>query len=173
MVYKTIILKLLCLLICFFCVTENAFAQKNVNEEKNMYLSEQNIIKSITVFHDYFITTNEKGITLAVCDKTGLCIFLLKMEKAPHLSYNIAKAKAKTSAVMRVSTRDFHERLINENLKIEDFAGSGTTGLTGGVPIIIDGECIGGIGISGCKPDIDEMLAYKFRDYLVDLKGKK
>ncbi len=137
-----------------------------------MYLSEQNILISVNNFYKYFLTTKEKGITLAICDKTGLCIFLLKMENAPHLSYNIAKEKAKTSAVMRVSTRDFHERLIKENLKIEDFAGSGTTGLTGGVPIMVEDECIGGIGISGCKPDIDEKLAYKFREYLIDLNNK-
>lgn len=135
-----------------------------------MILSDQNIIKAVSLFFEYFNTTSEKGVTIALCDKTGLVVFLLKMKNAPQLSYNIAKAKAKTAAIMRVSTRDFHTRLINENLKIEDFVGSAETGLTGGIPIFLDDECIGGIGISGCKPDFDEHLAYKLCEYLIENK---
>lgn len=133
-------------------------------------LEEFNIMRAVGLFMEKHKNSQDKPVTIAICSPAGECVFLLKMAEAPQLSYEIAINKAKTSAVMKVTTREFHERLIRENLSVADFCGSGTTGLTGGVPVLADGNCLGGIGISGCKPEHDEELACCLRDFLL---GKK
>ncbi len=129
-------------------------------------LEEQNMVKAVQKFLEKHKNSQDSPVTVAICSPAGECVFLLKMDKAPQLSYEIAINKAKTSAVMKVTTRAFHERLVRENLSIADFCGSGTTGLTGGVPIFCGDEIFGGIGISGCRPDHDEELAYELLSYL-------
>ncbi len=134
-------------------------------------LEESNIMQAMQKFMELHKNSQDTPVTVAICSCTGECVFLLKMDKAPQLSYEIAINKAKTSAVMKVTTRAFHERLVKENLSIADFCGSGTTGLVGGVPIFADGEIAGGIGISGCKPEHDEELAYRLLSYLLENKA--
>lgn len=129
-------------------------------------LEERNIMQAVQKFLEKHKNSQDSPVTVALCSASGECVFLLKMAKAPQLSYDIAINKAKTSAVMKVTTRAFHERLVCENLSIADFCGSGTTGLTGGVPIFAGGEIAGGIGVSGCKPEHDEELAYELLSYL-------
>lgn len=133
-------------------------------------LEEGNIMQAVQKLLELHKKSQDVPVTVAICSSTGECVFLLKMDKAPQLSYEIAINKAKTSAVMKVTTRAFHERLIRENLTIADFCGSGTTGLIGGVPVFDGDEIAGGIGISGCKPEHDEELAYSLLAYLRENK---
>ena len=131
-------------------------------------LDERNILDAVLRFCESHAISRDTPVTLAVCSPSGECVFLLKMHGAPQLSYDIAGNKARTSAVMKVTTRAFHERLIHEGLSVADFCGAGTTGLIGGVPVFVEDEICGGIGISGCKPERDEELAYMFLSYLIE-----
>ena len=131
-------------------------------------LEERNILNAVHRLCGLHKNSQDVPVTIALCSPAGECVFLLKMQNAPQLSYEIAINKAKTSAVMKVTTRAFHERLIREQLSLADFCGSGTTGLVGGVPILLDNVIYGGIGISGCKPERDEELAFTLLSYLTE-----
>lgn len=74
---------------------------------------------------------------------------------------NISIGKARTAVMFKKPTR-FFEELINSNGKgrtvmtsLENF-----TPLIGGIPIVIDGQIVGGVGVSGAATaDQDEKLA--------------
>ena len=93
-------------------------------------LDERNILDAARRFCESHAISRDTPVTLAVCSPSGECVFLLKMHGAPQLSYDIAVNKARTSAVMKVTTRAFHERLIHEGLSVADFAEREQQGLS-------------------------------------------
>ena len=61
-----------------------------------------------------------------------------------------------------------HDRLVRENLSIADFCDPGFSTLPGGVPVFDEtGRCIGGVGISGRKPQEDAELAERLAQKLM------
>ncbi len=103
-------------------------------------------------------------ISLSVYDRNGLPAYYIRMQNSVKLAMPIAVEKAKTAALMGVSTRQIHQRLQNEQLTLADFCGSATTSLVGGVPLTYEGAVIGGVGVSGRKPDQDEEVALFFQE---------
>ncbi len=101
-------------------------------------------------------------MSIAVYDRNGLPTYFMRMQNAVKLGIPLAYEKAKTSALMGVTTRQMHDRLQNEKLTLADFCGSATTSLVGGVPIIYEEKILGGVGVSGRKPVDDEKLAILF-----------
>lgn len=106
---------------------------------------------------------------VAVCDATGDLVAFLKMENAPRRVADIAKAKARTAAMMETTTRSLHERLVRENLTLADFCASGFTSIAGGFPLKMDGQTLGGVGVSGRTPEQDEEMAQKLLSILTQM----
>lgn len=99
-------------------------------------------------------------VCLAVCNRTGGLAALLNMDGAPERAEPIARSKAYTAMRMETPTAAFHERLRREGLTPADFCDPGFTALAGGVPVFdAEGHCIGGVGISGRRPEEDAALA--------------
>ncbi len=96
-----------------------------------------------------------KPVCLAICDRHGILCHFERMDGAPARCVAIACAKACTSAVMECSTSAFHARLRDEKLEI-----------AGGVPLLVNGNSAGGIGVSGRKIEEDEELASQFAQML-------
>ena len=68
------------------------------------------------------------------------------------------EAKARTAAIGQRESRIYEEMINNGRvsfLSAPDVAGL----LEGGVPIIIDGHCLGAIGVSGVKSSEDAQIA--------------
>ncbi len=103
-------------------------------------------------------------VTISVYDRNGLPAYFMRMQGCVKLAIPIATEKAKTSALMGVSTRQIHTRLLDENLSLADFCGAATTSLVGGVALSYAGSILGGVGISGRKPVDDEKLALLFSE---------
>jgi len=127
-----------------------------------MDLSSLIILQVSQIIHEEARKDGLAPICLAVYDRNGLQSFFLRMENTIKLAIPLASEKAKTSALMGISTRQMHNRLVTENLSLADFCGSATTGLIGGMPIVYDGKILGGVGVSGRKPEDDEKLATHF-----------
>jgi uncharacterized protein GlcG (DUF336 family) len=101
-----------------------------------------------------------RPICISVCDAYGLPVAFLRMDGAPLRCINISRQKAYTSVRMGSSTAAFGLRLKQEEVLACDFCDSGLTPLAGGHPIKnMDGAIIGGIGISGLKPEEDDAIA--------------
>src|SRR5499425_2438452 len=104
---------------------------------------------------------NAPGGVIAVVDDGGNLMALERMDGTFSAGANISIGKARTAVMFKKPTR-FFEELINSNGKgrtvmtaLENF-----TPLIGGIPIVIDGQIVGGVGVSGAATaDQDEQLA--------------
>jgi uncharacterized protein GlcG (DUF336 family)/quercetin dioxygenase-like cupin family protein len=109
----------------------------------------------------YAQKVNAPGGVIAVVDDGGNLMALERLDGTFAAGANISIGKAKTAVLFKKPTR-FFEELINSIGKgrtvmtaLNDF-----TPLIGGIPIMIDGEIVGGVGVSGASSaQQDEELA--------------
>ncbi|MDW0359689.1 heme-binding protein [Halomonas venusta] len=96
-------------------------------------------------------------VTIAVTDDGGHLLALRRLDGAAPFSADVATHKARSAALGRKETLVFEE-MINGGRTA--FVSAPLQGLlSGGVPIIVDGNVVGAVGISGVKPDQDVQIA--------------
>jgi glc operon protein GlcG len=100
---------------------------------------------------------NQWAVTIAVSDDGGHPLALERLDGCPQISAYIAPDKAKTAALGRRESR-IYEEMINAG-RVSFLSVPLDSMLEGGVPIIIDGQVIGAVGVSGVKPDQDGQIA--------------
>lgn len=98
---------------------------------------------------------NDWNVTIVVTDAAGIPVYLKRLDGASPRSYDIAMAKAKTSAATGLTTAEYGQR--REANAIAEVEGGIT--FAGGVPIIVDGQTIGAIGTSGVAAVDDEQIS--------------
>lgn len=100
--------------------------------------------------------------SVAVVDRAGQVLVLLRDEQATATTLEMAQRKAFTARMFRMPTADFQKRTMPD----QPYAGqrdvTGMLALSGGVPIQIGGaggEVIGGVGSSGSSLAQDDACA--------------
>lgn len=97
------------------------------------------------------------AITAAVTDDGGHLLALRRLDGAAPFTAEVATQKARSAAMGRKETQVFEE-MINGGRTA--FVSAPLQGLlSGGVPVIVDGNVVGAVGISGVKPDQDIQVA--------------
>jgi glc operon protein GlcG len=95
---------------------------------------------------------------VAVVDDGGNLLYLLRIDNTFPAGSYVAMDKARTAATFRMPTRNLEDAVKNGRLSL--VAVSEMTPLAGGVPIIIDGQIGGAVGVSGAaNAQQDEELA--------------
>ena len=101
---------------------------------------------------------NGWAVTVAIVDDGGHLLWLQRLDGAAPASAHIGPAKARTAALGRRETR-LYEEMINQG-RVSFLSAPGLDGmLEGGVPVVVDGHCVGAIGVSGVKSDQDARIA--------------
>lgn len=97
-------------------------------------------------------------VTIAIVDDGGHLLWLQRLDGAAPVSAHIAPAKARTAALGRRETKGY-EDMINQGrtsfLSVPEIEGL----LEGGVPVMVDGHCVGAVGVSGVKSNEDAQIA--------------
>ncbi|AIO35456.1 hypothetical protein DM39_4098 [Burkholderia cenocepacia] len=96
-------------------------------------------------------------VSVAIVDDGGHPLGLLRLEGAPPLSAYMASEKARTAALGRRESK-VYEDMINEGRYAFLSAPLAAT-LEGAVPVIVNGVCVGAVGVSGVKSDQDALIA--------------
>ena len=97
-------------------------------------------------------------VTIAIVDDGGHLLWLQRLDGAAPISAHIAPAKARTAALGRRESR-VYEEMINQG-RVAFLSAPELKGLLeGGVPIIVDGHCLGAVGVSGVKSSEDAQIA--------------
>lgn len=101
---------------------------------------------------------NAPGGAIAVVDEGGNLVAVERLDNTFAAGANISIGKARTAVLFKRPTK-FFEDVINKGrtamAALNDF-----TPLQGGIPIVIDGQVIGGVGVSGAaSAQQDEELA--------------
>jgi glc operon protein GlcG len=100
-----------------------------------------------------------RGAAVAVCDDHGELVALLRTDGCPLASINNAINKAYTAARERKESREVGEASRQENFAMTNFGDLRYTGWGGGVPIVVEGEVVGAVGVSGLPEEDDMKIA--------------
>ena len=99
------------------------------------------------------------GAAVAVVDPHGELVAFLRTDGCGLASITIAIHKAFTAARERTESGALGERSRTEGFPLTNFGDQRYVGWGGGVPIIVAGEVIGAIGVSGLPEAADVELA--------------
>jgi len=110
---------------------------------------------------------NNAGGVIAVVDDGGNLMYLERIDGTFAAGAKVSTGKARTAALFRRPTSVF-ENLVNNGrttmVALDDF-----TPLQGGVPILVDGQIVGAVGVSGANSaQQDEEIAVVAADALRD-----
>src|SRR5437899_3583371 len=138
----------------FVFVAAHSHAQ--IIEKKSLNLDGAK--KAIAAAADYAKKNNAPGGVIAIVDEGGNLMALERLDGTFAMGATISIGKARTAVLFKKPTR-FFEELINKG-RTAMTAVDGFTPLIGGIPIIVGGEVVGGIGVSGAaSANQDEELA--------------
>src|SRR5438128_3313796 len=142
------------ILAAVMAVAANSHAQ--VVEKKSLNLDGAK--RAIAAAVEYAKKNNAPGGVIAIVDEGGNLMALERLDGTFAMGATISIGKARTAVLFKKPTR-FFEELINKG-RTAMTAVDGFTPLIGGIPIIIDGQVVGGVGVSGAaSANQDEELA--------------
>ena len=98
------------------------------------------------------------AVTIAIVDDGGHLLSLLRLDGASAMTTQIAPGKARTAAISRRETK-FYDDIINQGRQSFLSVPGVDAMLEGGVPVMLDGQCIGAVGVSGVKSAEDAQIA--------------
>jgi glc operon protein GlcG len=95
-------------------------------------------------------------VAIAVVDDGGFLLHLERLDGAGLQTPEVATMKAQSAALSRMPTKRLEEVTKERNgmLRFPD-----RLPIQGGLPIMHEGECVGGIGVSGVQSHEDEEIA--------------
>jgi uncharacterized protein GlcG (DUF336 family)/mannose-6-phosphate isomerase-like protein (cupin superfamily) len=96
-------------------------------------------------------------VVIAVVDPHGELVALRRTPGAQIASSRVAVDKARTAAIFVRPSRELEEQVSSGRLGA--LALHGASALTGGIPLVVDGQVVGAIGTSGETPDEDEQIS--------------
>ncbi|MDF2641059.1 MAG: hypothetical protein K0R45_331 [Pseudomonas sp.] len=97
------------------------------------------------------------GVSIAIVDDGGHLLAFERLDEAGAISSYISIEKARTSALGRRESKGY-EDMVN-NGRTAFLSAPLLTSLEGGVPVIVDGQVIGAVGVSGVKAEQDAQVA--------------
>ncbi len=94
---------------------------------------------------------------IAITDESGNLVAFERMDGGKISSSTVAQDKAFTAGAARKATHDYNAACIPGNLAfgIHTEVGGRISTVGGGLPVFVDDECVGGIGISSGSPQQD------------------
>ena len=123
----------------------------------------------IAAAKQYAANNNAPGGVIAVVDDGGNLVAVERLDGTFSAGANISIGKAKTAVMFKRPTKFFEELIKNGRtamVALPDF-----TPLQGGVPITVNGQIVGGVGVSGAASAVqDEELAMAGAAALADPK---
>lgn len=102
---------------------------------------------------------NDWPMVIAIVDSTGHLVMLHKLDQAQYGSVAIAQAKAETALNFRRPTKVFEDAIGDGGKGLRVLSMAGVTALEGGIPLIVNKEIVGAIGVSGMQSTQDAEVA--------------
>jgi glc operon protein GlcG len=108
----------------------------------------------------YAKKNNAPGGVIAVVDEGGNLMALERLDGTFAAGANISIGKARTAVLFKRPTKAFEDIIKNGRTAMVALPDAYFTPLQGGIPIMVDGQIVGGVGVSGASSaQQDEELA--------------
>jgi glc operon protein GlcG len=135
-----------------------SFAKAQTIEKKSLTIDGAK--KVIAAAVAYAKKNNAPGGVIAVVDEGGNLMALERLDGTFAAGANISIGKARTAVLFKRPTKAFEDIIKNGRTAMVALPDAYFTPLQGGVPITVDGQIVGGVGVSGASSaQQDEELA--------------
>ena len=114
---------------------------------------------------------NQWKVCIAIVDDGGHLIYFQRMDGTQTGSVLVSQRKAQTAIGFKRPSKVFEDGVASGRNALTALPGA--VPLEGGVPLAIDGEMIGAIGISGVTAQQDGQIAQAGADALAGIVAKK
>ena len=115
-------------------------------------------VKVIAAAAEAEALANGWAVSIAIVDDGGHLLALQRLDGASPLTSHMSAAKANTAAMARRETK-VYEDIINNGRTAFLTAPYVEGLLEGGVPVIVNGQVVGAVGVSGVKSEQDAQIA--------------
>jgi len=100
---------------------------------------------------------NHWTMAISIVDDGAHLLYLERMDGTQIASVSVAQDKAATAVRFKRPTKALEDAVAGGRLVVMKLAGA--TPIEGGLPIVVEGEVIGGIGVSGATSPQDGQVA--------------
>jgi glc operon protein GlcG len=114
---------------------------------------------------------NKWNVCIAIVDDGGHLIYFQRMDGTQTGSVVVSQRKAQTAISFKRPSKTFEEGVAGGRNALLGLPGA--VPLEGGLPLAVDGEMIGAIGVSGVTAQQDGMIAQAGVDAFAVIAGKK
>jgi len=101
---------------------------------------------------------NKWNVVIAILDSGGNLVMLHRMDDTQFGSIEVARSKGHTAVAFRRPTKVFQDLVAQGGANLRLLNLQGASLLEGGVPIVVGGKIIGGIGVSGVTSQQDAQI---------------
>ena len=102
---------------------------------------------------------NNGNVAIAIVDSGAHLVMLHKIDDTQHASIDIAHGKATSAVNLRRPTKSLEDAVAAGGAGLRLLAVRGIYPLEGGIPIVLGGKIVGGIGVSGVTSSQDAQVA--------------
>ena len=102
---------------------------------------------------------NNWTVAVAVVDPSGNLVYYEKMDNTQLGSANVSVDKARSAALFKRPTKTFQDSIERGGIGLRVMTLRGAMPVEGGVPIVINGKIVGGLGVSGGTAEQDGQCA--------------
>jgi uncharacterized protein GlcG (DUF336 family) len=137
----------------FALLTASAAPAAELASKKALTLETARIIADAA---QQFAAKNGWNVIMAILDDGGNLLYFQRMDGAQIGSIDVALRKAEAAIKFRRETKAFSDGVAE---RVQLLALPGSIAFEGGVPITVDGEIIGSVGVSGATAEQDGLIA--------------
>jgi uncharacterized protein GlcG (DUF336 family) len=98
---------------------------------------------------------NNWTMAAAVVDPAGILVYFERIDDTQNASSQIAIDKAYSAALFKRPTKTFQDSIERGGIGLRVMALRGAMPVEGGVPLVVDGKIVGGLGESGGTAEQD------------------
>jgi uncharacterized protein GlcG (DUF336 family) len=113
--------------------------------------------KAMASAAEVFAKGQNWAVAIAIVDTTGGLIFFQCLDGTQPASQNIAVQKARTAAGLKRATKAIEDAVAGGRVTLLGL--EGIIPLDGGLPVVVEGEVVGAIGVSGMTSSQDGEVA--------------
>jgi uncharacterized protein GlcG (DUF336 family) len=122
-------------------------------------------VKKIAAAAEAEAIRNSWNVAIAILDDGGHLLGFERMDGATPANAAIAIEKGRTAAMSRRSSGAWEDRVKGGRTSMLKMPG--ILPVQGGVPIVVEGTCVGGVGVSGVQSHEDEQICQAGIDALL------
>ena len=102
---------------------------------------------------------NNWTMAAAVVDPGGILVYFERIDDTQNASSQIAIDKARSAALFKRPTKTFQDSVERGGIGLRVTKLRGAVPVDGGVPIVVNGQIVGGLGVSGGTAEQDGQCA--------------